>query len=154
MTTDIRSHIIYMVTVWQALYTVCFHICLHILSRWKYWIRLWYKTNSTLFHIVPMSMRWQWISAVTSSTLLPCEKYWLPPKFRVCMRQTFKRINSSNDLLDWMPPWWSSKLFHMVTMSMTRQRIPAVTSSNWLPCENSWLPPMCDSNEQFNVFRW
>ena len=74
VTTDIRCHVIYMVTMWQALYTVCFHICLHLLTSLMYGIRLWYKTKSTLFRIVQISMRWQRIYAVTSSTWLPCEK--------------------------------------------------------------------------------
>ena len=82
-----------------------------------FWIWLT-RFNSTLwkvntFHMATGPMRWQQISAVTSSKKkVPCDQSWLPPTW-ISFNVSFninKYLNSSNSLIDWIRRWWTSRL--------------------------------------------
>ena len=74
-------------------------------------------TAKTL-HMLSMSMKWQRISAVSSSQWLPCEMHWMPPQlfrsvvleFKVCII-TFV-FNVWAFILHFMRLWWTSNFSH------------------------------------------
>ena len=107
--------------------------------------RLW---NSKPFTWSHMSMRWQRISAVTSSKCLPCEKSWLPPKW-ISIRMVYacfyhvrtmkysKHFNARHRL-----KWQSIPVvLHGKTCRWLDTRYPLSPHLSGDKVTQSWLPP-------------